>query len=299
MSPPKRNTTASSTLDRYRRQERDHEEQDGDPPPSPTEHTATDTAKVLKAISACQSLLTTKIEEIRVDISLIRQDMTKLRDPVKDTETRISQAKDILHPLQHSHEEVQHQLQQLAQKQNDLENRARRSNLCFIGLPEGAEGPDPATFLEKLLIKTYNREALSTTFVVERAHRMPARRPPEGAPPRTFIAKLLNYRDQDIILRLNREKGNIPFQAGHIMVFPDFSAEVQKQRARFVEVKRRLRAHHLMYAILFPARLRIVGEDRAYFLEDPTLASAWLDQRCGQKSSRLMENNISPAPRVS
>lgn len=107
---------------------------------------------------------------------------------------------------------------------------------------------------------------------------MPARRPPEGAPPRTFIAKFLNYRDRDAILCLTREKGDIPFHSVYISVFPDFSAEVQKQRARFLEVKRRLRVHHLKYAMLFLARLRIVGDDRAHFFEDPVLASAWLDQ---------------------
>lgn len=102
-----------------------------------------DTARVLEAISTCQSTLTTKIEEIKVDISLIRQDITKLKDLVKETETRISQTEDIIHPRQNSHEDIQHQIQQLAQKHDDLENRARRSNLRFIGLPEGL---DPATF---------------------------------------------------------------------------------------------------------------------------------------------------------
>lgn len=226
MSPPKRNNTASSPLYRYRRTERDHEGQDGASSPAHTaphtEHEAADTAKVLEAISLCQSTLTTKLEEVKVDISLIRQDMTKLRERVTETETRISRAEDTLYPLQHSQEDLKRQIQQLAQKHDDLENRARRSNLRFIGLPEGSEGTDLATFLEKLLINMYGREAFSDTFVVERAHRMPARRPPEGAPPRTFIAKLLNFRDCDAVLWLARLKGNIPFQAGFVCGFSGF-----------------------------------------------------------------------------
>lgn len=282
MSPPRRTNTASSSLERYRRTERDTESQDG---AAPAEHEASltdqppnDTAKVLEAISLCQSTLTSKIEEVKVDISLIRHDMTKLRERVTESETRIGRVEDTLHPLQNTQEDMQRQLQQLAQKQDDLENRTRRSNLRFIGLPEGSEGTDPATFLEQLLIKTYGREAFSTSFVVERAHRMPARRPPEGAPPRTFIAKLLNFRDRDAVLRLARLKGNIPYQSGSISAFPDFSAEVQRQRARFSDIKRRLKAHHIKYAMLFPARLRVVGEDRVHFFEDPHMASAWLDQ---------------------
>lgn len=59
-------------------------EQDGDSAApheaSHTEQETDGTAKVLEAISLCQSTLTSKIEEVKVDISLIRHDMTKLRE---------------------------------------------------------------------------------------------------------------------------------------------------------------------------------------------------------------------------
>lgn len=55
---------------------------------------------------------------------------------------------------------------------------------------------------------------------------MPAKKPTQRAPPRVYIAKFLNYRDRDDILRLAREKGNIPLHNHQILAFPDFSAEV-------------------------------------------------------------------------
>lgn len=160
-----------------------------------------------------------------------------------------------------------------------MENRLSRCNLRFVGLPERSEGSDPPTFLENLLITTFDREAFSFTFVVEHAHRLAERPPPSGAPPRPFIAKLLNYRDRDTILRLTCEKGNIPFGEAHIAVFPDFSAEVQKKRAQFSEAKRQLRNHHLTYAMLFPARLRVIRDGKAYFFEDPSAVIPWLEHR--------------------
>lgn len=78
---------------------------------------------------------------------------------------------------------MQLQVDQILQKQDDLENRLRRCNLRFIGLPEGVEGGDPTTFLETLLCDTYGREAFSPTFLVERAHCMLGRTLPTGAPP--------------------------------------------------------------------------------------------------------------------
>lgn len=64
-----------------------------------------------------------------------------------------------------------------------------------------------------------------------------------------------------------------------IAVFPDFSAEVQRRRKTFTEAKRRLRIKHVKYAMLFPARLTVEGEDRVHFFDDPEAAIAWLECR--------------------
>lgn len=98
-------------------------------------------------------------------------------------------------PLQVTTDWLQYQLKAILSKQDDMENRLHHCNLRFVGLPEGSEGLDPPSFLENLLITNFGREAFSSTFVVERAHRLVTRPPPPGAPPHTFIAKLLNYRD--------------------------------------------------------------------------------------------------------
>lgn len=286
MSPPKKTSAAASKLDQYRRQGTDPSSQDGAAALEEEPSAGTDTARVLEAISscqeaitACQTSLTARIEEVKVDISLVRQDFQKLKGRVTEAENRLGTVEDSLPPLQNTTSELQHQVNQLLQKQDDIENRLRRCNLRFVGLPEGVEGKDPPAFLENLLCDTYGKESFSPTFVVERAHRLSGRPPPSGAPPRTFIAKFLNYRDRDTILRLSRVKGNIPLGNKMIAIYPDFSAEVQRRRRTFTEVKRRLRIKNIKYAMLFPARLRVEGEDRAHFFEDPEAAIAWLEQR--------------------
>lgn len=62
-----------------------------------------------------------------MDISLIRQDMTKLWERVTEAETRISRAEDTLYPLQHSQEDLKHQIQQLAQKHDDCSEMQRKT----------------------------------------------------------------------------------------------------------------------------------------------------------------------------
>lgn len=100
-----------------------------------------------------------------------------------------------LHPLQVTTEQLQYQLNMVLSKQDDMENRLRRCNLRFVGLPERSKDADPPTYLENLLVKTYGTVAFSSTFVVEHAHHLATKPPPAGAPPQTFIAKFLNYRD--------------------------------------------------------------------------------------------------------
>lgn len=185
---------------------------------------------------------------------------------------------DQLPPLQVTTECLQHQLNAVLAKQDDMENRLRRCNLHFVGIPEGSEGTDAPSFLENLLTTTFGRAEFSTSFVVERAHRLAAKPPPPGAPPRTFIAKMLNFRDQDAVLRLTRLKGNIPFKNCEIRVFPDFSAEVQKKRVQFTEAKRQLRIRHYSYAMLFLARLCVAGKDKARFFDTPEAVFAWMEE---------------------
>lgn len=116
-------------------------------------------------------------------------------------------------------------------------------------------------------------------LAVERAHRTPARPPPQGAPLHIFIAKLLNYKDRDAALRLAKEKGNIPIGNIKVAVFPDFSAEIQRRRQGFMEAKQMLRSRHLKYSMLFPTRLRAENGDCVLFFEDPQEVISCLERR--------------------
>lgn len=214
-----------------------------------------------------------------MDISHLRQDLHKLPDRVKTAETRLSTVEDALPPLQTRADHMQQQIQQLFSKQDEMENRLRRCNLRLIGLPEGAEGKDPAVFLEQLLITSYGREAFSPMLAVERAHCMPTKPPPQGAPPCTFIAKMLNFKDRDAALRMARMKGNIAF--GNVRV--EYSRIFQRWSSAgirdFMEAKRRLMIHNYKYAMLFPAWLHVEQDGRASFFEVPEDAIAWLERR--------------------
>lgn len=93
-----------------------------------------------------------------------------------------------------------------------------------------------------------------------------------------MLARLLNYRDREVVLCLTREKGAVHINGAKISFYPDISAEVQRKRSKFMDVKKRLQRLQLKYAMLFPARLRITAGDQNHFFENAQEAADWLDR---------------------
>lgn len=107
MSPPKRTTDAVSKLDRFLHKVLETGKENVTEAPAESEQATGDTAKVLKAISQGQTMLTPKTEEVKVDISLLRQDFQKLCERVTETERRISHMEENIPPLQVSTKQLQ------------------------------------------------------------------------------------------------------------------------------------------------------------------------------------------------
>lgn len=170
-------------------------------------------------------------------------------------------------------------IEDLKKKTVDEENRLRRSNLRVVGLPEDAT---LETYTEYMLVQLFGRQTFSAAFVVERAHRVLPKKTPPGVPPRTFIMKLLNYRDCDAALKFARENGMLTVVNVAIAIYPDYS-EIS-QRSQFQTVRRKLRALSLPYAMIYPSRLRVVDQGKVTFFCTPDEAYAWLEGRCPAES---------------
>lgn len=135
---------------------------------------------------------------------------------------------------------LEDKIKSLSAKTEDLENHSRRSNIRLVGLPEKAEGRDTCGFLEKWLPDALGMEPLRVPLIIERAHRIESARSDDKAPPRALIMKFLNYKDKVCVLNATREKREVLYKGKRVMLFPDFSVEVNKKRQRYNEVKKKL-----------------------------------------------------------
>ena len=112
--------------------------------------------------------------------------------------------------------------------------------------------------------------------MLERAHRVPVKAPQPGMAPRPIVARLLHFRDRDTILQKAQTLEQITVNS-KVMLFPDFTAAVQQQRASFLTVKRKLREMGVKYALMFPAKLKIIQGSVARFFLDQQEAWQWLE----------------------
>ncbi|XP_078539573.1 mucin-5B-like [Lissotriton helveticus] len=204
-------------------------------------------------------------------------DLHKMADRVKEVEIVAKSLVTDMSELQTKVSQLKKENAALADKLDDQEGRARRNNVRIIGLPESEGKQAMDLYVEELIKTELKPKGLSNFFTVERAHRVPGGKPKPGAPPRPVLACLFNFRDGDAILQAARTSPPVSIHNSNITFFPDYTAAVSQRRRNFQEVKRELRSRELPYSMLFPARLRVVADGRAWFFETPEAAQDWID----------------------
>lgn len=189
---------------------------------------------------------------------------------------------DDVNPMRQEVKITRDQLEMCIRKMDELENRSRRKNVRVLGLPERSEGNNPIEFMEGWFRDMFGKDSFSSFFAIERAHRVAFRVPSSGGQPRPLIVKFLFFKDKVTILQKAREMKNIQYNGVSISLYPDFSPELQKQRAKFTECKRRLQQSKISYALLYPARLHITAFGEVKFFNVPVEVSLWLEKNEGR-----------------
>ncbi|XP_073480012.1 proteinase-activated receptor 1-like [Aquarana catesbeiana] len=164
----------------------------------------------MAAISACQAALSGKIEAVQMDVGLIRQDLDKKRARLGAAEQKVGRVEDVTEEHSVAIRTLQNKVKVLEYHADDAENRSRRNNLRIVGFAEGAEGQNPATFVEDLLRSLLPGAQLSP--------------------------------DRDELLQAARVMKEISYQNSRMFLFPDYTVETQKQRRSFKAVKAAMRA---------------------------------------------------------
>lgn len=159
---------------------------------------------LMKAIWDSNEELTCHIN-IQTSLTKIKLSLSILAKQVDEMETRVGTNEDNLRDTCTPIEKMEKEFVFLKDKADDLENRSRRSNIKIINVPEKSEGNDMVGYLEHLIPQLLGNDNFVLPITLERAHHLG--RPSDWI--RAIIAKFLNYREKDKVLRLAREKGDV------------------------------------------------------------------------------------------
>ncbi|KAJ1192139.1 hypothetical protein NDU88_001453 [Pleurodeles waltl] len=190
-------------------------------------HTTSDTAQestmdcILQEISAigwrlegmdnAMALLTTETKSIHLDIAGFQSRVLGLEQRVSLVEAHATSSRD-----------RDQELLYLRSKVTDLEDRSRRDNVRFLGLPEAIEGEDMHLFLRETLSKLTGI-TFDPPLDFQRAHRLSPKRPNATARPRPIIDCLLCHMQACQIIQRARAHGSCQMGGQEIWITADFS----------------------------------------------------------------------------
>lgn len=225
--------------------------------------------KMLALINGRFDKLEQKLQEVKDSQDELLEKVESVEEQMLDHESRITRLESTVSSLKEENGS-------LKLKVDDLEGRSRRNNIKIIGIPEKEEEGRPTEFVEALLPKLLGEENFQSPVVIDRAHRILGRQPAAGAKPRAIIARVHFYREKERILRIRRER-QLEYKGNKVLIFPDYTTEVMRQRREYTEVLQKLRELKMDHSLLFPARLRIKHQDRFRVFSTPGEAMTFIN----------------------
>ena len=229
-----------------------------------------------------------KIDSLGSSLKKIDDSLHMLGDQVNEIQQRVSSNEDDITELVKRVKVLKKENTDLKSWTEDAENRSRRSNLRFVGIPERAEAGDVLGFISHLIPKLLGEANFSVPPVIERCHRTGILDNVKAKGPRPILVKLQCFQDKLKIMKLARDKRDpLQYKARavnqggslkdvQIFIYPDFSAGVVQRRREFDAVKKKLCDREIEYGLLFPCTLRITHVGKRHFFHTPGEAENFL-----------------------
>ncbi|KAJ1088402.1 hypothetical protein NDU88_001559 [Pleurodeles waltl] len=192
-----------------------------------------------------------KITDLTLASSSIRADIAGLRETVTNLDQRLSAVEDHVAAIPDQEEE----LRSLRAKLTDLEDRSRRDNVRFFGIPEQKEGSDIKASLSSLLTDHFGIE-FSPPPEFQRVYRIGPPHKASANKPRPIIACFLHHEQASQVISTVKMQRQVSLDGHEIRVAADFSRITNDRRRAFLALRPQLRSMDIKYGLFEPARPR-------------------------------------------
>lgn len=227
-----------------------------------------------------------KIDTLGSSLKKINDSLHMLGDQVTEVQQRVSANEDNIAELLKRISVLEKENAHLKKWTEDTENRSRRSNLRFIGIPEKAEGNNIHAFMSGLIPQLFGKVNFPLPPGIEICHRVGNVDNKENVTdkgPRPILVKFQNLREKTKIKNLAKDKkdplvfkimatnrdGSSTEKEVKVHIYPDYSAGVVKKRKEFDEVKKKFRDRDIEYGLFFPSTLRVTHNGKSHYFRKP------------------------------
>ena len=185
-----------------------------------------------------------RIDSLIRDVQDLKTSLEFTQDQFQDTlsssETKAKEIKEKLSTLSSKLTGIEAKCTDMANQVDDQENRSRRNNLCFEGIPEDATESWETTEQKLKNILSSNLQIDLNGTAIERAHRI-GRKKRDALKPRPVVAKFPSFKTREEILK-NKKR----FQGTNIFVMEDFSERVRERRRELLPEMHKARKEGLI-----------------------------------------------------
>ncbi|XP_048367508.1 uncharacterized protein LOC125441174 [Sphaerodactylus townsendi] len=185
------------------------------------------------------SVLSQKLDRLSENMSTICRDVSQLQSHMDRLEQDARGWVLELAALRMENQCLSEYVRRMESRCRTLENRSRRNNLRLLGLPEGVEGSDTVSFLQKTLPAMLGLQPDSRPLEIESARRVQGgvSWEPNGRP-RALVFRLLHFADKAAILQASRTRP-LCYAGAQVTILPDFcSSPSQRRRVPFRTFRR-------------------------------------------------------------
>lgn len=189
-----------------------------------------------------------KLKDIQTSVTDIKRRLSGVEERLKAVDNLCHDVTTVNSVVQESQEQLKtietKQLEQANLVVDDLNNRMRRNNLIFKGIPE--EPKETWVDTERIINQFVLTKLGFNAGEIERAHRIGR---PKAGHIRPIVVKFLNFKDKSIILRNASKLKDL--QKPRVWIEEDFSARMQLIRKKLRDFAREARKPNEKYTVVY------------------------------------------------
>ncbi|KAK9976729.1 hypothetical protein ABG768_021934 [Culter alburnus] len=211
------------------------------------------------------------VDKFQLQLDVVKKDMAECSNKVAAMEETLDHMESRVTALEFANESLRKENTNLKEKADRLENNSQKYNIRILGLVRDTEKGNPTSFVSALFNDLF-KDKLHRAPEVENAHRVG---PVAKSGQRAMVVRMHRLDTRDEILRLAKKEKLFEIRGMKLRIFPDFTAETAKARARFREVRNKLWSAGVKHGIIHPAILILTFNEKTIKFTDHLAAESF------------------------